>query len=353
MLRKWVSVFVSIFVFCGCISNAEEPNLATIEPVISQPSLGPTLIIETPSPLSLNPTLAYDIPQPTTDFSNINVSLKEELFFDWGAENAGIVYPIPECVELLFYKYEISEEEKSSFVVDGTIPLKLRNMNVDPFIIRLYPSNSSGSGEDFFDNLDSCLYGFPKDAIAEVTLYTPQGQSYSSQQVKINDFYYLSVDNITVVPLSIGMPYGADAGQWRLVAQTSGVEAGQNLEVTWHDLAGLVSFEILSNEGDCYFDNQDLIVRGSGYEPNMRRPLGIYYYLKDSTDGSIVYKLDSTQWVLTDNQGVFEVTIPGSKLSSGDDRVCLVVPGNDVAPEYGGWFGAFFSPGVVCYDVCP
>lgn len=323
-----VYAIVVSLVACGSDLESIEPTIiapsSSISPEVTSMPQSTRIQLTTPS-------LVQPTTQPTVDMSTINIDLKQEIFFDWGAEQGGMVSDIPFCVDKLFTAYHISDEDRVKFTIDNVIPPQLRDRDIQPFFLR--------------DELDLCIYGLSDSEVLTVTLYTPERQVYASRQLEVSDYYYLSVGDITIVPFSFKWPSGFPAGQWQMTIESTSTR--------FEELNDLANFSISGGFNGCYESDQAVLISGKGYKSNITRLLGIY--IRDgSADsgeyiGALRYTLVYSRFIQINEQGAFETSIPIS--SFPEERFCLVVPIEE-APEYGGHEGFFTVPGVECYDIC-
>jgi peptidoglycan hydrolase-like protein with peptidoglycan-binding domain len=191
------------------------------------------------------------------------------------------------------------------------------------------------------------------------SLYTPDKKLYLSQELRVNDYYYLSMGDITIVPYSIDWPRDSFAGQWSLTINSENATLEESIEIHWTDLA---QFGIDTKLGSCYEKDQKVLITGNGYEPNTKHPLGIYIPdgqadIDDHPErGFLKYTLVYQELLTINEQGRFESLIPLSAFPNEQSATsdynstyfCIVVPVEE-APEYGGHEMFYTEPGVVCY----
>lgn len=306
---------------------------ATLQHAVSQPTL---------------PVVKQPAPQATVaDIGIVNINLKQEVFFDGGAEMGSAV---PRCHEILFNKYQVPIEAQEEFVVNQVVPPQLREIGSSTFFL---------APEVLQDSLDLCIYGFPNDELIEIRLYNPDGQYVSSKTLDERDYYYSAIGDITIVDVPMYLPRSLPGGQWHLTVTSASAKVEGPLDVVWSaqtgisivDLSHTDPFNDLPNGGACYSAPHEVFVAGNGYEPNKKRPLGVYTST-GRTDGGIavreIYELVHSQLVTVDRLGTFVTAIPVASSVAG--TYCIIVPisemGNSeplIDP---------MMPEVECYSVC-
>jgi hypothetical protein len=160
---------------------------------------------------------------------------------------------------------------------------------------RRFHSHLVGSDEGLL-----CLFGFPLGEEVLVELYASDGSFVSSEvvRVEVNEVYRLdgseikNIEGITTVEIGQWWPAGLVTGQWYVVARSAGMEIDGVLNVPPHvepAVSSMPDFNIdpfESHHCDSYSAGREVVILGTGFEPNKNLPLGIYYtdssgYTKD------------------------------------------------------------------------
>lgn len=334
----FVCLLVSIVISCGSGPSAKELTLA---PDVEKPSPSPNSILD-PTPDSLveepmgqpQPTsqiLGEPAIAPTVDINIMNINLKKELYFDWGAEQGD---GLPPCTSWLFNKYDVSFDSEYEFIVNGTTPFELKGVRVSPFFLATA-----------YDKIHVCIYGFPEDEMVTVELYTPEGDLCTSQDVRVSDYYYLTVGDITGVDFTMDWPRCSHAGQWSLVVKSASVSVTEPIEITWYQLAKFSVFD------SCAPSDHYISVEGVGYPPGESRFLGVYSACSDPGEGpggNIVCKLLKVYMISIDDSGRFQISL-SSDLSYLGAQYIVVPVMADNPPDFGGTDGFGQSPETVYY----
>lgn len=114
-------IYAIVFILVACGSDLESVESTIIVPSSSADPEATSMPQSTRIQLTAS-ALEQPTNQPTVDMSTINIDLKQEIFFDWGAEQGGMVLDIPVCVDKLFTAYQVSDEDRGKFAIDNVIP---------------------------------------------------------------------------------------------------------------------------------------------------------------------------------------------------------------------------------------
>jgi hypothetical protein len=332
---KAALVYILVFALPSCHSNpSTTPVLTPLNTTLS-PSPNYT-IEEIDQPHPTDQILAEAIIAPTVDISMMNVSLKQELYFSWAAEG-GPDSPssFSGCTTKLFEQYGVSDESRQEFFTNGIVPSELIGTSVSPFF-------SSSVDYDIY----LCIYGFPEDAILTIELYTPEDTLCVSQDVRVSDYYYLAIGEITEVDFALDWPRCSHAGQWTLFVKSAGISLKKTIWINQYEITRLRA-SILCDSPDGYIS-----VQGARYPPGESRLLGVY---GDCSGGNYDDGYASTCALLESylieisNEGSFDVLLTPNLLGE-----YIVVPiERDTPPDYGGVEYYSLSPGVIYYpEVC-
>jgi hypothetical protein len=307
--------------------------------------LTPTLDSFTPAPTPSHTIDEIDQPRPTAqllegatiaptvDISTMNISLKQELYFAWAAE--GGPTSSSGCTKELFTKYGVSYESQQEFFTDGVVPPELKGIQISPFF--------SGAVDD---KIHLCIHGFPEDEIITIELYTPEETLCMSQDVRISDYYYQAVGEVTEVYFTVDWPRCSSAGQWTLVVKSTDTSLRESIEINWKDMAKLSASSLCDSSDD------HISVRGMGYPHGESRFLGVYGACYDNGENwgrEIACKLLEAYLIKIDDDGSFDVLLP-SNLSS--EYIVVPIIGDD-SPEDGGFYDWTLNPGIIHYpEIC-
>lgn len=349
---KSLCAFVCFLAFitasCSSPPSAGEPTL-TLD-VIAKPSTTPEKIGSTPVNLVKEPTkqlqptaqtLQGPVIAPTVDVNTIDINLKQELYFDWGAEQGDGFSSddsnLPTCTHWLFEKYGVSSRSISEFFVNGVIPAELKSERVPPFFQQQVGVN---------DNLHLCIYGFPEDEIVTVELHAPGNSLCVTREVHVSEYYYLAIGHVTVVDLLIGSPWCSYAGKYSLTVKSASAYITEPIEIRW-DQTAKFSVSCASNDFSGVYES----VTGAGYPPGETRLLGVYGTCSapgEGPGGAIACDLLAAYMISIDDSGRFEVLLPLDLSELGAEYI--VVPQiEDYPPAYGGHTDLYLNPGVVRY----
>jgi hypothetical protein len=325
---KFRVAFVCILVFvslsCNSVPLATEPVLIPDSTTLS-PSPSNT-IEEIGQPRPTAQILEKPAIAPTVDISMMNIGLKQELYFTWGAEEGP---SSSGCTRKLFAKYDVSRESVHEFYVSGAVPPELKETTVSPFFLRSVD-----------DEIHLCIYGFPEDEIITIELYTPEDTLCVSQEVRVSDYYHLAVGEITEVDFAMDWPRCSQAGQWALVVKSARVSLWKPIQISWEDMAKL-SASRLCDSPDSYVS-----VQGVGYPHGESRLLGVYgACFSPDQDYEKVCELMESYSIRIGDDGSFDVLLPPNL--SGEYIVVPIM--RDDPPEIGRSLGSLLTPGVIDY----
>ena len=315
----FVCALVLILFSCNSVPPMTERTQSALPPTTASSST-PTHIEETGPLNPIDQPLEKPTVAPTVDISTMSINLKQELYFVWGAEGG----PLSTGTGVLFEKYNVSQESISRFLEDGTTPPELLDVQISPFFTAFFDTPSG-------DKINLCIYGVPEDETITIELYTPEDTLCVSQDIRVSDYYYLTVGEITEVDFSMDLPRGSHAGQWSVVVKSATIGAQQqSLEISWYQMARF-SVSHFCDSPDGYIS-----VQGIGYPPEESRLLGVYGSCFDSEkDMATICKLLESYLVKTGSDGSFDILLP-SNLSGKYIAIPVLA---DVPPHIGGDVG--------------
>ncbi len=336
---QFACVCILTFIVASCNSDPLEP---TVTSSVEQPSPSPNAVLEstpdsvveesTGQPQPTVQILEGSIIVPTVDINTMNINLKQELYFSGGAEQGS---SLPPCTGQLFMKYDVSFESESQFLANGIVPSELTEIGILPY----FWGTVDGT-------LNLCIYAFPEDEIITVELHTPEGNLCASWDVRVSDYYYLAVGDITIVDFATDWPRCSHAGQWYLVVKSASLSVTEPIEIDWDQMAKL------DVEDSCNISDDYISVKGVGYPPEEARFLGVYgncYWGEYELQTANICELLRSYLIEIDKTGSFDVLLP---LDLSSEYIVIPIVG-DKPPDYGGHEGFFLSPGVAQYpDTC-